>query len=375
MNYKKTNVGVFSMGPLFKHIIHGGSQRTLLAILDNLSEYANVQVICARRDDNFEPFYINNIKVFPILPMKQPFPHPYSVSIEKLAEMIHIMKEFLYNKDILYIHDSQFLFKSIFPSRLKVVCGIRDLVYMESLMGLLIYAGSKVIVPSHYVKNEIIKNKLDEIGIAPSLISVKPHGVDLKTFFPKKDKKNNSIKRILFPHRAEFEKGLSDLLYIAESLKDYPIVISIVEHIDPSSSINKVSPIAEYKSKLLDKGLDSIVEFIPWLTSKELRDKYNSSDLTISLSYYPETFGNVIFESLACGTPVISYNSGAIPELTQKFKNVFIVNRGDIDSIVRKVKSILFDEDTLYIEDDLELLSKEWNSEKLIPEIVKEILD
>lgn len=41
---------------------------------------------------------------------------------------------------------------------------------------------------------------------------------------------------------------------------------------------------------------------------------YSAADLTIVPSIHEEGFGRVILESLACGTPVIAANRGAIPE-------------------------------------------------------------
>lgn len=44
---------------------------------------------------------------------------------------------------------------------------------------------------------------------------------------------------------------------------------------------------------------------------------------------WPEPFGLVMIESLVCGTPVIAFNQGSVPEILENFVNGFIVNSVD----------------------------------------------
>jgi glycosyltransferase involved in cell wall biosynthesis len=46
----------------------------------------------------------------------------------------------------------------------------------------------------------------------------------------------------------------------------------------------------------------------------------------------------VMAESLACGTPVISFDKGAAPELIENNKTGYIVK--DVDGMVEKIKQI-----------------------------------
>jgi len=52
---------------------------------------------------------------------------------------------------------------------------------------------------------------------------------------------------------------------------------------------------------------------------------------------WEEPFGMVMVESMACGTPVISYNRGAAPELIKNGKNGFLVEnrKGMVKAIAR----------------------------------------
>ena len=51
---------------------------------------------------------------------------------------------------------------------------------------------------------------------------------------------------------------------------------------------------------------------------------YSSSDATLFLSLWDETFGLTVIESLACGTPVISYPVGISPSVIEDGVNGFI---------------------------------------------------
>jgi glycosyltransferase involved in cell wall biosynthesis len=67
---------------------------------------------------------------------------------------------------------------------------------------------------------------------------------------------------------------------------------------------------------------------------------------------WPEPFGMVMIESLACGTPVIAYNHGSVPEVIDDDKSGFIVRNLDealsalkkIDTISRETCRTVFEE-------------------------------
>lgn len=59
---------------------------------------------------------------------------------------------------------------------------------------------------------------------------------------------------------------------------------------------------------------------------------------TIHSVTWPEPFGLVMAESMACGTPVLALNNGSIPEVIKNKKTGFVEN--DIDSLIKRVKDI-----------------------------------
>ena len=67
---------------------------------------------------------------------------------------------------------------------------------------------------------------------------------------------------------------------------------------------------------------------------------------------WEEPFGMVMVESMACGTPVISYNRGAAPELIKNGKNGFLVkNRKEMVRAIAKVDIIKRKDCRTYVEE------------------------
>ena len=106
---------------------------------------------------------------------------------------------------------------------------------------------------------------------------------------------------VLFVGRLVEEKGVWVLL---ESVKswDRDINLKIIGSGPLQEEVERVA--ANHKN----------LEFIGIINQKELPMYYGGSDILIVPSISEEGFGRVILESLACGTPVIGANCGAIPE-------------------------------------------------------------
>lgn len=67
---------------------------------------------------------------------------------------------------------------------------------------------------------------------------------------------------------------------------------------------------------------------------------YQASDVFL----YPSLSDNcplVILESMACGTPVVTFNTDGIPEMIEQGKTGFIVEKGNTNNLIEKTKEIL----------------------------------
>lgn len=78
----------------------------------------------------------------------------------------------------------------------------------------------------------------------------------------------------------------------------------------------------------------------PINTKKELARYYALADLFL----YPSLADNcplVVQEAMACGTPVLSFNTGGIPELIDHEKNGYVVEYGNTNALVKTLNTFL----------------------------------
>ena len=68
----------------------------------------------------------------------------------------------------------------------------------------------------------------------------------------------------------------------------------------------------------------------------DMAQYYALSDLFV----YPsikDVFGLVVAESLSCGTPVITFNTGGIPEIVEHMNTGYLAQHGDIDDLIQGI--------------------------------------
>jgi glycosyltransferase involved in cell wall biosynthesis len=93
----------------------------------------------------------------------------------------------------------------------------------------------------------------------------------------------------------------------------------------------KVDPVdREYFSDYIKPLLNHpLVEFIGEIGEEE-KDEFLGNALGLLFPIdWPEPFGLVQIEAMACGTPVIAYNEGAVPEILKDGKTGFVVDNQD----------------------------------------------
>jgi glycosyltransferase involved in cell wall biosynthesis len=80
------------------------------------------------------------------------------------------------------------------------------------------------------------------------------------------------------------------------------------------------------------------VEYLGEVTERDKEEFLGNAYAFLFPIDWPEPFGLVMIESMACGTPIIAFRSGSVPEVMQDGVTGFIVN--DIDEAVAAVPRI-----------------------------------
>ena len=164
----------------------------------------------------------------------------------------------------------------------------------------------------NFVKESFLKNK--------SFIIIH-NGIDLNIFHPTIQKKSieDSKYRILAVSNVwNKEKGINDIYKLRELLSE-DFLITVVG-------------LTSRQVKSLPNGIIGIEKT---QNVQELVDLYSSSDLLINPTY-ADTFPTVNLEALACGTPVITYNTGGSPEAIDEFTGI-VVEQGNTKALANAI--------------------------------------
>ncbi len=76
-------------------------------------------------------------------------------------------------------------------------------------------------------------------------------------------------------------------------------------------------------------------------TRDDMRDIYAASDLILSLSSKPESFGRTVIEALSLGVPVLGYDHGGVGEILRAVYPAGLVAPGDFDQLRTKTEAML----------------------------------
>lgn len=73
----------------------------------------------------------------------------------------------------------------------------------------------------------------------------------------------------------------------------------------------------------------------------DLREILSASDVVLSLSRTPESFGRTVLEALSLGIPVVAYDHGGVGEILQELYPRGATRLGDLDSVASNIKAVL----------------------------------
>ena len=168
-------------------------------------------------------------------------------------------------------------------------------------------------VPTHLLKNELQKLGFDNLRVVA-------RGVDTGMFNPKHRSEalrqswgaDDNTLVLLSVGRLAPEKNLDLVVKAYQALRAAQRPVRLVFAGD-----------GPYRDELQARCPDAV--FLGMCDHQTLSTVYPSADLFLFPSL-TETFGNVTLEALACGTPVLAFDSAAASELVQADRNGWLVH-------------------------------------------------
>lgn len=178
-----------------------------------------------------------------------------------------------------------------------------------------------IVTPSKWLADEVAQSFLNDYNIV-----VIPNGIQLECFHPTSNKfrKLNQLeKNIIILGVANLwaeTKGLNYFIELAEQLpKEYKIVV--------------VGLSKEQKANLPDNiiGINKTDDL------DELVDIYSSADIFVNPTL-EDNFPTTNLEALACGTPVVTFNTGGSPEAIDETCGLIV--QANIEALIEACKTL-----------------------------------
>jgi len=208
----------------------------------------------------------------------------------------------------------------------SVVRRIKDIYLNRMILSKTVHA---IAANSRFCKRELIQFLNDATTVRRIHVVYPPITVpsqDMVIF-----KEPDEVKRILFVGRFTFMKGGDDFISALKLLS-----------IKYQATLVGDGPERDRLERLVCKeGLKSQVKFTGWMHYESLPSLYESHDLLVVPSRWPEPFGSVGPQTAAYRKPAVAYDVGAVSEWLLDGKTGYLANPGETKDLARKMELCL----------------------------------
>ena len=244
-------------------------------------------------------------------------PHPYSedpLGEPKVMECLHISEVFERAAEFDLIHN-HFDFLPLTYS------GLIETPVLSTIHGF----SSPSIIPVYKKYNGRVHYvAISEADKSPELdyIATIHHGIDISQFAFVE----SAGEYLLFFGRIHPEKGTHEAIRVAQRLGRKLVIAGIVQD-------------QEYFDTQVQPYIDGVtVEYLGAVGVAQRPEVLGRALALLHLISFDEPFGLSLLESMACGTPVIAFDRGSMPEIIRHGETGYIV--ADIDGAVDAVDAV-----------------------------------
>ncbi len=222
------------------------------------------------------------------------------------------------------------------------------------------------------ISNHYAKKASSELKIPMKKMNVVYNGIDIEKYRPVDVRKDSGVFTITYLGRISIEKGIVNLIIAAKHLIDCGYKHFRVNLVG-DATIEYLASINAYIS------LFKMNRFFTVMSNISLQEKvelFNKSDIVVYPTAFPEPFGLVPVEAMACGTPVVVPDHGAFPEIIKETKGGLLFRPNDPYDLAKKIIMLMESKDKCeeLSEDGLRNVREKFNA-KLMAEKVLEVYD
>lgn len=181
-----------------------------------------------------------------------------------------------------------------------------------------------IITPSHWLKNLVGQSFLSNYRV-----EVVHNGIDLDQFKPV------DSREVISKYHLSEKKILLGVANVWDRIKGLNYFVELSRRLDDSFRIVLIG-LSEEKSKGLP---ENIVAIQRTENIDELVSFYNIADMYINPTL-ADNFPTTNLEALACGTPVVTFDTGGSPEAVDEQTGI-VVEKGNMEQLLEAVDKIL----------------------------------
>lgn len=347
------HIVMFSMTPLFARKSMGGAQKQLKKVALHLAEQGHeVTLLCTWRKDTPAPFHWHErARVIPLYRFKQPFPEPYETPVYNIANAINDTADYLARADVFYNHDGGLIFPYVYQDTPAVI-SLRSILFSETLQSGFLFNGDALILPSQHTAQSWLQTSGQFFPQLEGRLRVIHNGLDFEQYRPTSPDALRALipdfdpqrwQYLLYPHRPETPKGIEQAILVAEKLiKDYGMTrlrVLVPRWIDTGLAEHVRAYYQGLERQIAERGLKDVFIFHDWVSDELMPTYLSAGSASLVLGNYVETFGNIPYESLACGTLPVVARVGAYRGMLDA--HVPMVDYGDLEGAAEQLADIL----------------------------------
>jgi glycosyltransferase involved in cell wall biosynthesis len=303
---------IAQIAPLFETVPpvrYGGTERVVSWLTEALVSRGHDVTLFASGDSS------TRARLVPVIPRAQRFIPNFEANTAPYARMIELVARQAQEFDILHCHIDFHplpVFSRLSTPFVTTLHGRMDRDFVPSIYGMFPEASLVSISDSQ-------RRPAPQLNWVGTVLHGMPPGLLRPTL---ENSVDNSGEYFAFLGRISPEKGIEDAIAIAERCG---LRLKVAAKIGAEDR-------AYYDEVMAHRLASGSVEFIGEIDDSQKPDFLSGARALLFPIDWPEPFGLVMIEAMACGCPVIAYPKGSVPEVIEDGLTGFIVT--DIDAAV-----------------------------------------